>query len=137
LTTPIVQKEPNTGRLQREDNTILNMADLEGGKDVLFHDAAIIPAVGPDVLIGGYNTLLVEIYGTSATRLVNFMGKSKSGTARPILGYKENDLTYTAANNTISSGELWKFDVAGLDSVSMQVAAVATGNVSIKGRLVE
>ena len=131
------QLDLGSPRMVSEENEILNIADLELGKDVTFHDEAIIPAAGEEVLVGPYNTLLIEVYGTSATRTLGFKGKSKSGTARSILGFKEGDATFTPATGTTGTGELWKLDVSGLDSISIPLTVVTGGNVSVKGRLVE
>ena len=123
-----------TGRVLKDDNSYVNFADLYAGNDVTFHDSAIIAANGTEVTVGGYKNLTIEIYGTSTTRTVTFYGKGVSGTLRALTGVNIGDLS--TATSTTATGEIWQFDITGLESVVMDLTAVAGGNVSIKGRVV-
>ena len=96
-----------------------------------FHTAATVAANGTDFTVGAYKTLTVEIYGTSTSRTVTFYGKSKSGTLRAISGVRLSD--FTVATSTTGTGEIWQFDVTGLESVTIGLTAVSGGNVTISG----
>jgi hypothetical protein len=99
-----------------------------------FHNAATAAADGNSFPVGRYRTLTVEIYGTSATRTVAFMGVGPSGAAYAISGVKLSDLT--TGTTTTGTGELWQFDITGLSQVIMDLTAVAGGNVTVKGKAV-
>lgn len=101
---------------------------------VVFHNEASSAADGATIPVDGNKTLTIEIWGTSATRNVAFMGIGPSGTARPINGVNLTDFTVDVS--TSGTGELWQFDVTGLTSVIMDLTAVSGGNVSVKGKLV-
>lgn len=103
-------------------------------KDVTFHDAATAPGKGVAFSVGGYKTLTVEIYGTSTSRTINFKATLVSGAEIPIMGVKLSDMSMS--NNTSGTGEIWQFDVTGLNTVIMDLVAVSGGNVSIKGKAV-
>lgn len=134
MTIAIANKEPNTGRLQKEDNNVVNIADLAGGSDITFHDAATVASNGTVVAVGGFKNLTVEIYGTSTSRTVTFYGKSKSGTLRPMQGVRVSD--FAMSLNSTTKDEIWQFDITGLDYVVMDLTAVAGGDVSVKGRMI-
>ena len=101
---------------------------------VTFHDAATVAADGNIFTVDGQKTLTVEIYGTSTSRTIAFIGRGESGTDRAIMGVRLSDLS--TATSTTGTGELWQFDITGLVSVFMDLQAVAGGNVTIKGRAV-
>jgi len=101
---------------------------------VTFHDAATAAADGTIFAIDGQSTLTIEIYGTSTSRTIAFIGRGPSGTDRAIMGVRLSDLA--TAVSTTGTGELWQFDVTGLIAVFMDLQAVAGGNVSVKGRMV-
>jgi hypothetical protein len=127
-------EETDTGLKYRWSGAAWFAASEKTIADVTFHSAATQAANGTAVLVGGYKTLTVEIYGTSATRTVTFYGRSASGTIRAISGIKLSDLTLTAS--TTGTAELWQFDVTGLEYVLMDLTAVNGGNVTVKGRLI-
>ena len=102
--------------------------------EVIFHTTATVAANGTPFTVGTYKTLTVEIYGTSTSRTVTFYGKSKSGTLRAIQGVRLSD--FTLAASTTGTAEMWQFDITGLDTVTMDLTAVAGGNVSIAGNAV-
>ncbi|AHF10362.1 MULTISPECIES: hypothetical protein [Dehalobacter] len=102
--------------------------------DVTFHNAAIVAADGTILTVGGYKTLTVEIYGTSTSRTIAFIGRGPSGTDRAIMGVRLSDLS--TGSSTTGTGEIWQFDITGLSSVFVDLQAVAGGNVTAKGRVV-
>lgn len=123
-----------TGRVVKEDNSTINMADLAYGTDVTFHNAATTTGGGTAFAVGGYKFLAIEIYGTSSSRTVQFYGVGPSGTNRALMGIRRSD--NTTATSTTGTGEMWLFDITGLDYVVMNLSAVSGGNVSIKGKVV-
>lgn len=106
-------------------------------KDVIFHDAATAAADGFAFAVGGYKTLTVEIYGTVTASSVSFMGKGASGTARALMGLKLDD--WSKATSSAGSGELWQFDITGLEYVLMDLTSITAGegeSLTVKGRAV-
>jgi hypothetical protein len=101
---------------------------------VTFHDEATEAADGTAFTVAGYKTLTVEIYGTSTSRTVEFKGAGPSGTYGAIMGVRLSD--FVTATQTVTSGEIWQFDVTGLTTVIMDLSAVAGGNVSVQGKAV-
>jgi hypothetical protein len=97
------------------------------------HDLIVAPA-NAQINVGNHKTFTVEVYGTSTSRLVNFSAIGVSGNPYPLSGVRLSDLT--VATSTTGSGEIWQFEVAGLDFIKIDVASVAGGNVSVKGRFV-
>jgi len=99
---------------------------------VTFHDATTTPKDGFEINTDVFNTVAVEIYGTSASRTVNFWVKGPAGVKRAIQGARLSDLSLQSS--TTGTGEIWTFDTTAIDVLIMEVAAVAGGNVTIKGR---
>lgn len=99
-----------------------------------FHDAATVAADGAPFDVLAYKTLTVEIYGTSTSRTVVFIGIGPSGTQRPIMGVRLSD--FSTGTSTTGTGEFWQFDITGLSQVIMDLTAVSGGNVSVKGKAV-
>ena len=140
----VYYETPAKGRIKREDGTWANKADgidddgvqavRHATKDVTFHNAATVAADGATFAVEGYKTLTVEIYGTSVSRTVAFMGVGASGTARAIKGVNLTDLSL--ATSTAGTAELWQFDITGLKSVIMDLTSISGGNVSVKGTAV-
>lgn len=105
--------------------------------DITFHDAATIAADGAVFTVGGYKTLTVELYGTSTSKTVAFMGVGPSGVAHAIMGVKLLDLsTAVSSVGSLATSEFWQFDITGLTSVIMDLTVIANGNVTVKGRAV-
>lgn len=123
-------EETDTGLTYKWSGTAWNTTQII---DVTFHNAATVAANGAAAVVAGYKTLTIEIYGTSTSRTITFYGKSASGTLRAISGVKLSDLSI--ATNTTGTAEIWVFDVSGLESVTIDLTAVAGGNVTVKGRL--
>ena len=112
---------------------------LTGSKveDITFHDAATVAADGTVFTVGGYKTLTIEIYGTSTSKTLAFMGVGPGGTAHAIMGVKLDTLaTATTSVGTVVTPEFWQFDITGLTSVIMDLTAIANGNVTVKGKAV-
>ena len=99
-----------------------------------FHNDATSTGNGTALTVGNKKTLTIEIYGTSSTRLIKFYSKAASGDLRPLMGI--NISTYEMATQTTGTGEVWQFDITGLDSVIMGITEITGGNVTIKGRAV-
>lgn len=102
-------------------------------QDVTFLDAVTSPGQGT-FTVGGYKTLTVEIYGTSTSRTVNFKATLASGAQIPITGVNLSSMS--TGTSTSGTGEIWQFDVTGLNTVIMDLSAVSGGTVSIKGKAV-
>lgn len=102
-------------------------------KDITMLDAVTVATTGT-YTVTNEQTITIEIYGTSTSRTIAFQGKSKSGTARSLMGVKLSDLS--TGISTTGTGEVWQFDVTGLDYFITDLTAVAGGNVSIKGKAV-
>jgi hypothetical protein len=102
--------------------------------DVTFQDAATVAADGTVFTVGGNKTLTVEIYGTSTSRTIAFIGRGPSGVDRAIMGVRTSD--FATGVSTTGSGEIWQLDITGLTSVFCDLQAVAGGSVSVKGRAV-
>jgi hypothetical protein len=101
---------------------------------ITFHNSRTVAADGQEFTVGAYKTLTVEISGTSTSRTVEFKGAGPSGTLFPIMGVRLSD--FSTATKTVGSGELWLFDITGLDKVIMDLTAVAGGNVTVTGKAV-
>jgi hypothetical protein len=101
---------------------------------ISFHSEATSTGNGTGFSVKSYRTLTVEIYGTSATRTITFYGVGQSGTLRAITGVKLSD--YSTGQSTTGTGELWQFDITGLETIYMDLTAVSGGNVTVKGRAV-
>jgi len=99
-----------------------------------FQDAKDVIGNGVAFEVGVYKTLMVEIYGTSASRTVTFYAKGQSGALRVLSGVNLNGLA--VANSTAGTDELWQFDISGLDAVIMDLTVVAGGNVTVKGKAI-
>lgn len=102
--------------------------------DHTFHDAATVAANGVFLEVRYFKTLTIEIYGTSTGRTVTFYGKGSGGTLRALMGV--NLATLATATSTTGTGELWQFDITGLNKVYMDLTAITDNNVTVKGRAV-
>lgn len=109
----------------------MNYSHLTG--IITFHDQ-VTSTASKSYNVGNFRTLTIDVFGTSATRTVNFLSIGASGIAYPLSGVRLSDLV--SASSTTTSGETWTFDVAGLDFIQIDVASVSGGNVSVKGRFV-
>jgi hypothetical protein len=103
-------------------------------KEHTFHNAATTTGNGTAFEVGAYKTLTVEIFGTSTGRTVTFYAKGPSGTLRALMGVKISDLSTSV--NTTGTGEIWQFDITGLNQIVMDLTAVTGGNITVKGRAV-
>lgn len=120
------------------DNSEENPAFVQvtGSKteDITFQDAATAAADGTAFTVEGYKTLTVEITRTAGTSTVAFIGEGASGADIALMGI--NLSTFATATSTTGTGELWQFDITGLTKVFMDLTAVATGSVTVKGKAV-
>lgn len=85
------------------------------------------------ITIGSGKTLTVEIYGTATAASVTFQSTLASGTASLIMGSRKSDLELGTAGTL---GEVWTFDVTGLETFIANLTSVTGGNVTVKGKLV-
>lgn len=125
--------------IKTNDNGALKVdgaVTLTGRKvtDITFHDAVTVAGVGTEFTVGGYKTLTVEIFGTSTSRQITFIGRGPANYGRIISGVNLKDIS--VATSTTGNNELWQFDITGLLSISMNLESVAGGNVSVKGKAV-
>lgn len=104
--------------------------------DLTFHNEATTAGTGTVYNVADYDTLVVEIYGTSTSRTVEFKVKGPSGASYPLQGSKVGDAA-TMATSTTGTGEMWEFEISAYTSVYMNLSAVSGGNVTIKGRVVD
>jgi hypothetical protein len=105
-------------------------------QNFIFQDAATSSGNGSSFTVDNYKTLTVEIYGSVANtaRTVTFYGKGASGTLRALKGV--NISTFTTGTNTTGTGEIWQFDITGLEYVVMDLTAITGGSVTVKGKAV-
>lgn len=104
-----------------------------------FHNGATATAIGNELKVDYWRTLTVEFFGssTNTARTFSFYGKGRSGTKRLIPGVKmSGDTDYTLATSTTGTGEIWQFDITGLESVTMELDSITGGNISVLGKLV-
>jgi len=158
MSYPINLYSPRSGRIIKDDGTVVNQANginpdgsmnvsVVSGTinatlgdqqaktiDVTLQDAATTAGNGTPFTVGAYKTLTIEINGTSTSRTVVFEGASTSGTYYPIQGVKLSDLSM--ATQTTGNGEVWTFEVTGLNTFRARISAVGGGSVTIKGKAV-
>ena len=107
--------------------------------DLIFHNASAVAGNGNEYDVGSSRTLTVEIEGDedNTARTVTFYCKGPMGVLRAIPGTKyTGDTNFTMAMNTTGTGEIWVFDVTGLDKVIMDLTSITGGTVTIKGKLI-
>lgn len=98
------------------------------------HNAVVAPADGADAAVTGYKIIAIQINGTSSSRTVLFSGSVDGISFYPVMGV--NMATWDSAINTTGTGELWQFDVGGLNYFRARVDAVSGGNVTVKSNVV-
>ncbi|WP_198297617.1 hypothetical protein [Domibacillus aminovorans] len=103
-------------------------------QEVTFHDAVTSADEGTPFTVGAYKTLTVEIYGSATARTVTFFAVSASGIKRPLQGINLETLAF--ASSTTGIGEIWSFDITGLESVYVEISSISGGNLTVKGRAV-
>jgi hypothetical protein len=101
-----------------------------------FHDAMAVAGNGNFLEVKYFKTLTVEIYGSAenTARTVTFYGKGPGKTLRAMKGLKVSD--WTTGTSTTGTGEIWQFDITGLNQVIMGLTAITGGTVTVKGRAV-
>lgn len=147
-------RTPLFSKLRKTNGTEINAADAfaadgsvnvtvvaggaGGGGGATAEDVTLLNAVtatGPSTLytVAAKQTLTLEISGTATSATVDFRGHGPSGTARSVFGVRKSDAEI-ATSGTMN--ELWTFEIAGLTSFSVNLSAVAGGNVSVRGKAV-
>jgi hypothetical protein len=101
---------------------------------ITLQDTATTIGSGTPFTVGGYKTITIEITATSTSQTVVFEGSSISGTYYAISGTRLSDLT--TGSQTITTGEVWQFDVTGLVNFRARISAISGGSLSVKGRAV-
>jgi hypothetical protein len=108
-------------------------------REYTFQDAAISSSNGNeyDVVPGYKNELfiIVDVGGTSTSRTLIFEAQGLNGNWIAIIGTNLND--NSTATQTTGTKELWKFNITGLSKIRMRLFAVAGGNVTVKGQIVD
>ena len=105
--------------------------------DHVFHNASSSTGNGTALIVGGRNTLTIEISKSEANsaRTITFYGKGASGALIPISGVNREGLS--AALTATAVGDLWQFDdIAGIHAIVMDLTAITAGTVTVTGRLV-
>ena len=132
---------PMSGRLMKEDGSIINVADLFRdlyvGNSITFHSSATITADGTALTVGTATILTVEINGTTTTasRTVSFYGAMLSGTLALIPGIKvSGDTNFTIATSTTGKSEFWQFDITNITTVYMKLTAITGDILNVNGR---
>ena len=105
--------------------------------DFTFHDAETSAVDGARLKVKHYNTVTFGISGTSSSRTVAFKGVDANGDEKTIMCVKLSDFTTASSTTGTGAAEIWQVDVTGLEKFFTDLTAVAGGNVTIKGRVVE
>ena len=105
-------------------------------QNITFHDAASVADNGLNFQVENYKTITIEIYGSvgNNARTVTFYVKGKSGVLRAISGVRLSDLSVAAS--TTGTGEIWQFDVTGVEHFIVDLTAITGGTVTVKGKAV-
>lgn len=101
---------------------------------VVFHDGSSATGTGVILPVEEYRSLTIEIWGDSASRTIDFKGIGLSGSPASLTGVRTSD--FSTGTSTNGSGEIWQFDVTGLEKVYFNLSAVSGGKVYIKGKIV-
>lgn len=102
-------------------------------KQHTFHSNVTVPGNGAPLDVKEYKTLTVEIYGNNTSRKLEFKGISYSGIPRPISGVCLTDLS--TGSETSRTGEIWQFDITGLNQVLIVASVLDGGNLYVTGRI--
>lgn len=131
--------EPLTGRMRKEDDTPVNIADLLGGTDHTLQDAATAIGNGTAMNVQGRDTAGIQFFGTTTSATVVFEGTvdTDPNTTHwaPIPGTKAR-LGYSSAESvsfTAAPNEIWQFYVKGMAQIRMRIPAIGNGNLSAIG----
>ena len=120
----------------------LALKTIKSFKDVTFMDAKTSTGDGTVIDIEGYSKIVIEIYGTSTIKTVNFLVAGLSEVFSPIEGFKQLNISTptfgsTTLTNTSSAPEVWEFEnIEGLKQFKCNLSAIANGNCTIKGVLI-
>ena len=111
-----------------------------GVKSVIkFHTLATATATGEEYNIKfNYDNdlvMVVSIGGTATSRTLVFQAKDDNGNWVNVLGYNATDAT-SAITTTSIANEIWKLDLTGFAGFRVSITAIAGGNVSVTGKVV-
>lgn len=105
-----------------------------------FHNAATAAADGTPFEVGAYKTLVVDIDGTITSGTVLFKYTGSNGVQKTLKGLKVSDwTTATSTTLTTTAAESWQFDIAGLETVIMDISELVPGeggSLTIKAKAV-
>jgi len=124
---------PKSGRVLKEDNSVINLADLSGGNNVVFHDAVTVTGDGTSHNVGGFKTLTLSCKGTSTSRTIEVHGVDYNGVDNILALFSVVDFTEMT---TLTTKDLSvQCSIEGMSSVYAKITAIAGGNATIKGTL--
>lgn len=111
------------------------MAAYTGLPITIFDAISATPVAPYEIVLSGQTGLKIITSGTSATPTITFSAKVNEGdTATPIM--VNNFTTGTSMVTTAKLGEVLSFpNLQGLYSILINLTALSTGNVTIKGKL--
>ena len=115
---------------------ILEQQQAKFSKGVVFQAAVGASGNGNAIIVTGYSTLTIEVFGASTPAgTVSFEAASTSGTYAPITGTNLNGFTQATSTTAISATPVqWQFSVEGLDTFQCPVAWTS-GTITVQGRL--
>lgn len=101
----------------------------------IFNAITATPTQAHEIILSGQTGLKIITSGTSATPTITFSAKlNETDTATSIM--VSNITTGTSMVSTAKVGEVLHFsDLKGLYSILINVTAIPSGNVTIKGKL--
>ena len=108
--------------------------------NVIFHNEAIATGNGEEFSIKfNYSndlTLALDITGTATSRTLVFQAKAQNGNWINVIGYNSTDAS-SAITTTSTDDEIWKFDLTGYTGFRVVISAIAGGNVTVIGTVVD
>lgn len=132
MPVPIINKEPNTGRLQKEDNGTVNIADLAVPKTHLFHNGTTVPGDGTKFdNTEGRDILTFDIAGTSTSQVYEFHGVGPGNVDILVTCYRASDSE--SGTGTSVKGEIWSAPIKGLKQFYVKATTLSGGTAIVTG----
>lgn len=109
----------------------MNAIFFTGSSNVTLADAITTPV---DCILpaGNYDTVTLEIFGTATDATINFKASFASGT---YIDYNGLQIPNYASGTVGTIGQVWQFDIEGIETLMLSVVSVTGGNLSIKGKV--
>jgi hypothetical protein len=140
---------PSTGRKIKEDNTIVNIADILSSiydenseslktfkdveyEDFTFQNAATQTGNGSQYTNEKYKKLTFSGKGTSSSRTFEARGIDANDNDEALQLVKNSD--FSTSSNSTSNGVSYSCLVEGYKTVYVKITAISGGNETIKGR---